>query len=534
MLSKFNELPMSRRLTILVILAGAVAGLVAVALWSQQPDMQVLFANLTQEDAGAIVEKLKETKVPYEVGAGGTSVLVPSSQVHDLRLQLAGQGLPHGGGVGFEIFDRTTMGMSEFIQKLNYRRALQGELARTISQMPEVERARVHLAVPERRLFSSEQDRPRASIVLSLRRSGALSKTQVQGIVHLVASSVEGLQPQSVTVVDGHGRLLSDAADDGPTRLSGSQLEYQRSVEKDIETRIQSMLERIVGTNKAVVRVSSVLDFRQVEMTEERFDPNGQVVRSEQRNQEKSSGSSGQAGGVPGVASNVPAGPQQQQQAPPAQNSSNSTQTKNETLNYEISRTVSRIIEPTGTIKKLSVAVLVDGTYEAVKAGGDGAKDAAAESKRKYVPRTDADMKRIEEIVKKAMGYSAERQDQVEVVNVPFGFDEDEAAGSSADAALPAATVWAPYARYGVSAVLFALILVFVVRPLLGFLMAARMSAGGQLAMSSGMQQALPATVGQLEATIGGVPRTQIVDMARGNPKSTAVVVKQWLKSPTE
>ncbi len=529
MLGKFNELPVGRRFTILLVLAAGVAGLVAVGLWSQQPDMQVLFANLTQEDAGAIVEKLKESKVPYEVGAGGGSIFVPSAQVHDLRLQLAGQGLPHGGGVGFEIFDRTTVGMSEFVQKLNYRRALQGELARTIAQMPEVERARVHLAVPERRLFSSEQDKPRASVVLSLKRSGSLSKAQVQGVVHLVASSVEGLQPQHVTVVDGHGRMLSEASDDGPTRLSGSQLEYQRSIEKDIETRIQTMLERIVGASKAVVRVSSVLDFRQVELTEERFDPNGQVVRSEQRNQEKANGTSGQAGGVPGVGSNVPSG----QVAQPVQSSSNSTQTKNETLNYEISRTVSRIIEPTGTIKKLSVAVLVDGTYEAAKTG-----EGTGEAKRKYAPRADAEMKQIEEIVKKAMGYSAERQDQVEVVNVPFGGEEtEEGPGAIATAVLPSAAVWAPYVRYGVAGVLFLLILFFVVRPLLGVLTApqgAPMLAEGQLAMPHGMQQALPMTVGQLESSLGGAPRTQIVDMARGNPQSTALIVKQWLKSPAE
>jgi flagellar M-ring protein FliF len=537
MLAKFNELPLPRRLLILVLLAGGVAGLIAVTLWSQQPEMQVLFANLSPEDAGAIVEKLKESKVPYELGAGGGSVLVPSAQVHDLRLQLAGQGIPRGGGVGFELFDRTTVGMSEFIQKLNYRRALQGELARTIAQMPEVERARVHLAVPERRLFSTERDRARASVVLSLRRANGLSKSQVQGIVHLVASSVEGLQPHDVTVLDGHGRLLSDTSDEGPTRLSGSQLEYQRSLEKDIETRIQTMLEHIVGANKAVVRVSSVLDFRQVELTEERFDPNGQVVRSEQRNQEKASGVNGIAGGVPGVSSNVPTA----QATEPAQTSSTSNQAKSETLNYEISRTVSRIVEPMGTIKKLSAAVLVDGTYETVKAGADqagsqvGAK--GAEATRKYVPRPEAEMKQIEEIVKKAMGYSAERQDQVEVVNVPFGFEADEGTGTTVEAQIPAASVWAPYVRYGVAALLFALILTFVVRPLVSTL-----TAKGQPAMAQAnlaVAQGMPMTVSQLEASMAGasdtlpngVPRAQIVDMARGNPQSTALVVKEWLKS---
>ena len=252
----FSKFSINQRLIILVALAGSVAGLIALALWTQQPDMQVLFTNVNSEDAAAIIDKLKEAKTPYETTGGGATILVPSAQVHELRLQLATQGIPRGGGVGYEIFDRTSIGMSDFVQKLNYRRALQGELARTIAQMPEVERARVHLAIPERRLFANEQDRARASVVVSLRNSLTLSKSQVQGVVHLVASSVEGLQARDVTVVDGHGLLLSSTAADETVGLSSTQLEYQHTVEKDIETRVQSMLERIVGVNKAVVRVS--------------------------------------------------------------------------------------------------------------------------------------------------------------------------------------------------------------------------------------------------------------------------------------
>jgi len=524
MLAKFSELPIGSRLGILITLAAGLAGLVAIGLWTQQPDLQVLFTNLAPDDASMIVDKLKETKVTYEVGAGGSTILVPSNQVHDLRLQLAGQGLPHGGGVGYEIFDRTTVGMSDFIQKLNYRRALQGELARTISQLPEVERARVHLAVPERRLFSTERDRARASVVLSLRRNQNLSKSQVQGVVHLVASSVEGLLPQDVTVVDGHGRLLSDTTNDAPTRLSGSQLDFQRSLEKDIETRIQTMLEKIVGTNKATVRVSSILDFRQVELTEERFDPNSQVVRSEQRSQEKSSNASGVAGGVPGSASNVPSG----QAADGGQTSSTANQQKNETINYEINRTVARVIEPVGNIKKLSVAVLVDGTYAAAKAGEENKGTEAGPPK--FVPRTPEEMKQFEEIVKKAMGYSAERGDQVEVVNVPFRV-EAEPEGAAVDAAQPAATVWAPYVRYGVGAVLFAILLIFVVRPLVKALLSPKMPAP-QAHASMMPPQGLPMTVGQAEAALASpLPdRGQIIELARTNPQSTAMVVKTWLK----
>ncbi|MCP9470206.1 MAG: flagellar M-ring protein FliF [Nitrospira sp.] len=521
----FSQFSINQRMVVLVALAGSVAVLIAVALWTQQPDMQVLFTNLTGEDAAAIIDKLKEAKVPYETSGGGTTVLVPSAQVHELRLQLATQGLPHGGGVGYEIFDRTSIGMSEFVQKLNYRRALQGELARTIAQMPEVERARVHLAIPERRLFANEQDRARASVVLSLRNGYMLSKAQVQGVVHLVSSSVEGLQARDVTVVDGHGRLLSGSAADETIGLTSSQLEYQRTVEKDIETRIQTMLERIVGQNKAVVRVSSVIDFRKIETTEERFDPNGQVVRSEQRGQEKTSGTNGTVGGVPGVQSNVPPGVELE----PAQTSSSSSQTKNETVNYEISRVVSKIVEPVGIIRQLSVAVLVDGTYGAPPAGeGEAAGADQAGAVRKYIPRSEEEIKRIEEIVKKAMGFSEERQDQVQVTNVQFDLGTEELQTGGADATADAWQWWLPYMRYGVGALLFFMILFFVVRPLLGMLG----GGAGQSEEAKAPGPTLPAPAG------GGGPkpveipdRTQIIDMARKNPEATAVVVKQWLKS---
>ena len=520
----FSKFSINQRMIILVALAGSVAGLIALALWTQQPDMQVLFTNLGSEDAAAIIDKLKETKVPYETTGGGSTVLVPSAQVHDLRLQLATQGLPHGGGVGFEIFDRTSIGMSEFVQKLNYRRALQGELARTIAQLPEVERARVHLAIPERRLFANEQEKARASVIVSLRNGQQLTQAQVQGVIHLVSSSVEGLQAREVTVVDGHGRMLSATVADETSGLTNAQLDYQRSVEKDVETRIQTMLERIVGANKAVVRVSSVVNFRKVETTEERYDPNSQVVRSEQRGQEKANGTNGVGGGVPGVQSNVPPATDQE----PPQTSSSNSQTKNETVNYEISRTVSKIVEPVGVIKQLSVAVLVDGTYETAKTGDGQSADTPAAA-RKYIPRSEEDLKRIEEIVKKAMGFSDERQDQVQVVNVQFGAEAEEPQGATTEAVAEGPKPWLPYLRYAVGILLFTVILLFVVRPLLAMLgsTTAQMQADASLS-------ALPGAGGAAEASLAGGPdRAQIIDMARKNPDTTAVVVKQWLKNPT-
>lgn len=531
MLAKFATLPLTQRFAVMVALAAAVAGLTAVALWTQQPDMQVLFTNLAADDAGSIVDRLKDMKVPYELGAGGTSILVPSAQVHDLRLRLAGQGLPHGGGLGFEIFDRSSLGVSEFVQKVNYRRALQGELARTIAQMPEVERARVHLSMPERRLFNANQERSRASVVLSLRGGQSLGKAQIQGIVHLVASSVEGLQPQDVTIVDGHGRLLSGSPQDDGARLTDSQLEYQRTLEKDIEGRIQTMLEHIVGANKAVVRVSSLLNFRQVETTEERYDPNGQVVRSEQRSQEKSAGTNGVSGGVPGVASNVPPG----KDAEPTQSSTNSSQNKNEMVNYEISRTVSKIVEPIGTVKQLSAAVLVDGRYEPVK-GDAGQTAVEGDAARKYSPRSEEEMKQIEEIVKKAMGYNADRGDEVQVVNAQFGFGQEEEAGTSIETSSSPVS-WAQSVRYGVGTALFLLLLFFVVRPLIAVLTAPS-DAGARAGLAAGgvgeTGAALSSMAGgpsRVEGLPGSSNHAQILDMAKNNPESTALVVKQWLNN---
>ncbi|WDT80113.1 MAG: flagellar basal-body MS-ring/collar protein FliF [Candidatus Manganitrophus sp.] len=317
MFQQFNEqmttTPLARKIALLLILAATVAGGVVLWLWVQKPEFQILYTNLSSEDAASVVAKLKEGRIPYELSADSTAVSVPAERVHELRLQMAGQGLPQGGGVGFEIFDRNSFGTTEFVQKLNYRRALQGELSRTIGQLAEVSKARVHLVVPERTLFSERKEPSRASVVVTLRAGKRLSEGQVQGIIHLVSSSVEGLSPQTVTVVDSHGQILSRPGDESsPVQMTSAQLDYQKHLEKEIEGKIQSMLETVVGTGKAVVRVTSLLDLRQVEHTEEKFDPDTQVVRSEQRAQEQLSGSSASAGssGVPGVLSNVPPGTQ--------------------------------------------------------------------------------------------------------------------------------------------------------------------------------------------------------------------------------
>lgn len=510
--------------------AAAIAVTIVVVLWSNQPVYHLLYSNISPEDAATITEKLKEQKIPYEVRDGG-AIMVPQDRVHELRLMLAGQGLPTGGGVGFEIFDRTQLGMTDFVQKLNYRRAMQGELARTISELTEVEHARVHLVVPEKALFSEKKEQASASVVLKLRGGRSLSQNQVQGIVHLVASSVEGLNPQNVTIVDTGGNVLSRPSEDPyGTHLTNYQTEYQRNLEKSFEERVQSMLERAVGPGKVVVRVSGTLDFKQVERTEEKYDPDTTAVRSEQRVQENSSGSAVTASGVPGVVSNLPGAKNENPQAAGGKggNSSQSNKTQ-ETINYEINKTVNHILEPVGTLKQLSAAVLIDGSYEAIK-GADGKET------KKYIPRTDEELRKYEEIVKKSIGYNAERGDQVEVVSIPFesNISMNEEATVTAKSSQLAATL--PFIKYAVAVVALLLVFLFIVKPLMKTILTPQGGIGGRAGLiASGMPLS---RVGELEAasaypqlqvSADGKVKEEAIKIARDNPQQTAKLLKAWI-----
>jgi flagellar M-ring protein FliF len=292
-MTQFLNSSARRGLAIGIVLLASVAAFGSLIYWNSTPDYQILFSNLAQEDAGEMVAKLKEKKIPFQLSPSGTSISVPKEAVYDVRLALTAEGLPKGGGVGFEVFDRTSLGVTDFVQKLNYQRAMQGELARTIKQIKEVEQARVHIVTPKESLFVEEQKKPTASVFLKTRAGMTLSASQVEGIVHLVASAIEGLEPNHITVVDTSGRILSKRNDSSIIgQMTTNQLEYQRNLEEGYKRKIQGMLEEVLGLNKAIARVSADLDFQQIDITEERFDPNG-VLRSEQKNTERSSMNSG-------------------------------------------------------------------------------------------------------------------------------------------------------------------------------------------------------------------------------------------------
>ncbi|HTN72825.1 MAG TPA: flagellar basal-body MS-ring/collar protein FliF [Methylomirabilota bacterium] len=354
-----------------------------------------LYANLSPQDGAAIVKELDAERIPYNISGGGSVIEVPRGLIYQTRLKLAGKGVPAGGGVGFEIFEKTPFGASEFTQQVNYLRALQGELSRTINALSAVQSSRVHLALPSRSNFLGPEEKPSASVVVDLRPGYHLSPDQVQGIVNLVASSVPKLSAEKVTVIDSSGRPLKEimpvAATTEAEKLNLLKLRH----EQELERRIETMLEPVLGPGKVVVRTNVQINSQETQMTKEAFDPDNKVVRS-QRQSVDDAGT--KAGGTPGVQANIPGG-----EATKVATETGSKRSS-EIVTYEIGHTTSRISEPRGQVQKLSVAVLVDGKYE----------------KDKYVPRTKEEMEVLKGMVKRAVGFDEDRGDEIEVANVAF------------------------------------------------------------------------------------------------------------------
>jgi flagellar M-ring protein FliF len=490
------------------LLVGTVVG---VLLWSTRPNYQVLFSRLNPEDAARIVETLKQEKIPYRLRGSGTVVLVPAEKVYDLRLSLASAGIPQGGGVGFEIFDDTPMGTTEFVQRLNYQRALQGELSRTITQFEAVAQARVHIVTPRGSLFIEEEKPATASVVLRLRPGERLSKLQIDGVVRLVSSAVEGLDPDNITVVDVDGGVLYKGhRSDSEVALSSSQLEHQRSLEASLEARIQEMLERVVGGGRAVVKVTAEVDYRRITTNEETYDPDSSVIRSEQRQQESSVGGTSMPEGSPEEKY------QFGEEGGRSMVSNNSTKKQNQVINYEINRVSRQTVAAVGEIKRLSAAVVVDGKYQITE-------DEAGKTSRSYVERSQEEMKHLVEIVKKAMGYDSKRGDQVEVINLPFAEQPQELVDEN-DAPSKWLRLGARFAPLLLKAVVVLLVFFFVVRPLIRWLgqMSSRQQAGqrvGDLALESPSPEALAA----LE------PRQRVMYLAKNDPDKTTDLIRGWL-----
>ncbi len=513
----FESLPASRKLTILAAAGITLLSIALAVVFINQPDYKVLYTNLSTEDAGQITARLQEKKIPYQLSPTGDMISVPSEKVSELRLELAASGLPKGGGVGFEIFDAKNLGVTEFVQQLNYQRALQGELTRTINSLDEIQQTRVHLAIPKKSLFSEDQKKPTASVVVRLKSGRNLSDPQIHGIAHLVSSSIEGMSPRDVMIVDSSGKVLSKVTEGGEmAQLSNSQVEYKKNVEKDLTSRITSMLEKVVGEGKAVVRISTDLDFRVTEKTEEKYDSEEPAIRSVQRSQEKSGSISGGAG-ESSVATTA------RQAAPPRPAGSN-REKSDETINYEISRTVNKTVMPVGDVKKLSIAVLVDGNYVKSEKGVE-----------EYQPRPEKELTALEDLVKKSAGFDAKRGDQVVVSNVPFkkvDLGTELAEKSWLDKFMP----FMPLVRYLVMLVVIALVALFVAKPLVRMLAergrevevsVREVPAGaGALKGGDGVTLSLGASQQSRELTEADIVR----HMASADSKRFAELLRNWIK----
>jgi flagellar M-ring protein FliF len=420
-------LSVRQRWTILIAVVLASAGLYAFARFEQESGFRPLYNALSPEDAAVVVQKLKEGGTPYRLSANGATVSVPEEKVAELRLEMASAGVPKNGRIGFEIFDKTNFGMTDFAEHVNYRRALEGELERSVMSVSEVEQARVHISLPQDSVFLEARQPAKASVLVKIRQGATLPDSAVPAITHLVASAVEGLAPEAVSVLDMRGNLLNR-----PKRPSGNgddssdtALEYQRKVEQDLTAKLNATLEPLVGAGRFRTAVSAECDLSSGEQSEESFDPTRSVMVTSQKTEDVSSPSH-PAGGVPGTASNLP-------NSPPSQTAvGGGVSRKTENVNYQTSRTVKRTVLPQGAIKRLSVSLLLD---HEVRWEGTGAN-----LKRVLEPPSAERLKSIHDLVAAAAGLNMERGDQLIVESLPFESTLNlDPPASSAPAPAPAA-----------------------------------------------------------------------------------------------
>lgn len=421
----FKHFSRAKLAVLITLMTGSLIAFLLVMSWSSKPEFLPIYTNLSAEDAGEIIAYLKQSKIPYKLTSSGQVIQIPQNKIYETRIELASKGLPRGSGIGFEVFDNTKLGMTEFVQNVNYQRALQGELSRTINGLSEVESSRVHIVLPPKSLFIDQEEPASASVSLKLYKGRWLSKDQIQGIVHLISSSVSRLRPENVTIVDNSGKLLAGSRDeDTAGKITVDQLEFQDKKERSLENRVKSMLESVLGQDKAIVRVSCELDFIQQEKTEEMFYPENQVVRSEKSFNEYSNKPGSSPAGIPGLAANVV----EKKSKNNTTDGNTSFQKQDQTRNYEIGKVISRQVLPIGKLKRLSVAVIVDGTYK-TETVGEGTE---AVSEKRYIPRTKEELSILEAIVKRAVNYNEQRGDQIEVANISFAanswtdIDEEE------------------------------------------------------------------------------------------------------------
>jgi flagellar M-ring protein FliF len=484
------------------------------------PNMALLYSDVSPQDGGQIIARLEQQAVPYELRAGGSQIWVPEDRALRMRMTLAEAGLPRGGTVGYELFDRSeALGSTTFLQNVNQLRALEGELSRTITSLGPVAAARVHLVVPRRELFQRERQDPTASVVLRLRDAGRMPRQQVSAIQHLIASAVPGLRPQRVSVVDDRGVLLARGQADGDDAAAAASTsdEMRRSYEQRVSRAIEELLERTLGPGKVRAEVNAEMDFDRITTNTETFDPDGQVVRSSQTVNETQEGSEAASASAPvSVAGNLPDGDQSA-----APRNQNRTQRTEETTNFEISRTTRNHVRESGQVKRLSVAVLVD---------GNSTTDANGQTT--YQPRSAEELQRLTALVRSAVGFNQQRGDTVEVANLQFAVPPPVADAPPQGWFSFATSDMIRLAEILALALVGALVTLLVARPLVANLFTAMpmaaVAGGGQAALPGRQANpALPAPSGAVVPADGEGPSDpeQMIDISQvdGRVKASSI-----------
>ena len=500
------------------------------------PQMTTLFTDLSLEDSSSIIKDLERQGIQYELRNEGSVILVPKDKVTRLRMKLAEGGLPKGGGVGYEIFDKSdALGTTSFVQNINHLRALEGELSRTISSIDRIQAARVHLVLPERPLFSRETPEPSASIVVRVR--GALEPQQIRAIRHLVASSVSGLKPQRVSIVDESGQLLADGAASDADQQVGD--ERRAAFEKRMRKQVEDIVSSVVGTDRARVQLSADFDYNRITQTSDKFDPEGRVLRSSQTREEQSATTDNN--GQVTVNNELP-GAQQNNNQQPTRDQSKKTE---ETNNYEISRTTKTEVTEAGRVNRISVAVLVDGVYSKNEKG-----------ELVYKERSKDELDRIAALVRSAIGFDQKRGDQVEVVNLKFAEGPSIAPIEQPQGFLGMLQFTKDDVMYvielGVMMVLGLVVLFMVVRPLVKRILtseeiaalvaptpalpepASAPAATGQALIPGNPGAAQLLDVAQVQGQVHAQSVHRVGELADRNPNETVAIVRQWLSEPAE
>jgi flagellar M-ring protein FliF len=525
----------SRLLAMVAVTAALIGFFAFVIMRVTTPQMTTLFTDLSAEDSSGIIKDLERQAIPYELRNDGAVIMVPKDKVTRLRMKLAESGLPKGGGVGYEIFDKSdALGTTSFVQNINHLRALEGELARTIRAIDRIQAARVHLVLPERPLFSRETPEPSASIVVRVR--GALEPQQIKAIRHLVSSAVSGLKPQRVSIVDESGQLLADGATGDNDNAVGD--ERRAGFEKRMRSEVEAIVSSVVGAGRARVQLSADFDYNRITQTSDRFDPEGRVLRSSQTREESSA--TAETNGQVTVNNELPGNQRGADNAAPARDQSKKTE---ETNNYEISHTTKTEVTEAGRVNRISVAVLVDGSYVKNDKG-----------EMVYQERSKEQLDRIAALVRSAIGFDQKRGDQVEVVNLKFA--EAPAVAPIAEPAglfgmLQFTKDDVMYViELGVMMLLGLVVLFMVVRPLVKRIIASEvMTAPAELPALTDASATPAAPTGQSlvpspnatsqlidVAQVQGQVHAQSVHrvgaLAEQNPNETASIIRQWLSEP--